>query len=164
MQDISKGVVESQQRKDKMGEGQWTISWIWMGTDTSVAATNKVILNGLHIEWSKAVWWLEKEWLALVGFDEERAEEAAAYATWQAELYTKLVARFELIWAGLQDLEAVPNEGEEEEQVELDEDEMDEEGDDGDDGEGGDDNENEVNKENKENKGLVSSGSDGEDE
>ncbi|KAJ7693184.1 hypothetical protein B0H17DRAFT_933273, partial [Mycena rosella] len=117
----------------------------------------------LTLRW-KATWWLEKERLAPAGFDEERAEGAAAYATRQAELYTKLAARFELMWAGLQDLEAVPDEGEEEEQVELDEDEMDKDGDNGDDGEGGDENKNEVNKENEENEGSVGGGSDGEDE
>jgi hypothetical protein len=45
-EDIREGVAEGQRRRDPTGEGRRTISWIWMGTDTSSATMSEAVLRG----------------------------------------------------------------------------------------------------------------------
>lgn len=47
-EDNQEGVTEGQRRKAKMGEGRRTISWIWMGADTSAAATDKAVMTSAY--------------------------------------------------------------------------------------------------------------------
>ncbi|KAJ7367014.1 hypothetical protein DFH08DRAFT_659719, partial [Mycena albidolilacea] len=50
-----KNIGEGQRCRDPTGEGRHTISWIWMGVDTSSAATSNTVLTaGLCVEWCKA--------------------------------------------------------------------------------------------------------------
>ncbi|KAJ7787463.1 hypothetical protein B0H14DRAFT_2399395, partial [Mycena olivaceomarginata] len=64
-QDVSEGVGEGQRRKDPTGEGRRTISWIWMGIDTSSDTTSEAVLKGAHnwlrVEWCKA-WARTRRW------------------------------------------------------------------------------------------------------
>ncbi|KAJ7683925.1 hypothetical protein B0H14DRAFT_3534876 [Mycena olivaceomarginata] len=53
-EDVAESIGEGQRRRDPTGEGRRTISWIWMGADTSSAATSNAILTGLRVEWCKA--------------------------------------------------------------------------------------------------------------
>ncbi|KAJ7825744.1 hypothetical protein B0H14DRAFT_3088554 [Mycena olivaceomarginata] len=116
-EDVRDGVQEGQRRKDPMGEGRRTMSWIWMGVDTSSVGTSEAVLilnAGLRVEWCKA-WARTRRWteevqllkeemrrtpLALhhkawwwlerrapTGFEGRHVEGAAAYVTSQAALY-----------------------------------------------------------------------------
>ncbi|KAJ7754133.1 hypothetical protein B0H14DRAFT_2405084 [Mycena olivaceomarginata] len=71
-ENVRDGVQEGQRRKDPTGEGRRTMSWIWMGVDTSSAGTHValapffsskyLILNaGLRVEWCKA-WARTRRW------------------------------------------------------------------------------------------------------
>jgi hypothetical protein len=53
----------------------------------------------------KAAWWGDRR--SPLGFEEERAEGAAAYATRQATLYNSLASSFETLWAPVRYLEVV---------------------------------------------------------
>ncbi|KAJ7720607.1 hypothetical protein B0H14DRAFT_3098532 [Mycena olivaceomarginata] len=124
-EDIREGVAEGQRWRDPTGEGRRTISWIWMGTDTSSAMMSEAVLRGLRVEWCKA-WartrcWTEEVLLlweemrrrarrTLTGFEGVHAEGAAAYAMRQAELYSDLAEQFETLWAPVRDLEALEGE------------------------------------------------------
>jgi hypothetical protein len=44
--DVVDGVAEGQRRRDPTGKGRRRISWIWMGADTSAAATSDAVLAG----------------------------------------------------------------------------------------------------------------------
>ncbi|KAJ7803369.1 hypothetical protein B0H14DRAFT_3091988 [Mycena olivaceomarginata] len=132
--DVAEAVGEGRRRRDPTGEGTRTISWIWMGADTSTDATNDAVLTGLRVEWCKAwartrrwteevqllkdemrrtplslhhnaSWWMEHRYPE--GFEDEHAEGAAAYATRQATLHTDIATAFETLWAPLRDLEVV---------------------------------------------------------
>jgi hypothetical protein len=46
-EDAAESVGEGQRRRDPTGEGRRTISWIWMGADTSSAATSDAVLTGM---------------------------------------------------------------------------------------------------------------------
>ncbi|KAJ7808072.1 hypothetical protein B0H14DRAFT_2380861, partial [Mycena olivaceomarginata] len=66
--DVSEGVGEGQRWKDPTGEGRRTISWIWMGTDTSSDTTSEAGVSylaygysGLRVEWCKA-WARTRRW------------------------------------------------------------------------------------------------------
>ncbi|KAF8145475.1 hypothetical protein K438DRAFT_1630027 [Mycena galopus ATCC 62051] len=48
-QDLADSVGEGQRRPDPTGEGRRSISWVWMGADTSSAATNEAVLRGTCI-------------------------------------------------------------------------------------------------------------------
>jgi hypothetical protein len=41
------GVQEGQRRKDPTGEGRRTMSWVWMGVDTSSGGTSEAVLRGM---------------------------------------------------------------------------------------------------------------------
>ncbi|KAJ6480697.1 hypothetical protein C8R47DRAFT_1218545 [Mycena vitilis] len=132
--DTLNGIAEGRRRRDPTGEGTRTISWIWMGADTSSAATSEAVLTGLRVEWCKAwartrrwteevrllreemrrvpvtlrhkaAWWMER--CFPTGFEDEHREGANAYATRQATLFTKLADHFEKMWAPIKDLEVV---------------------------------------------------------
>ncbi|KAJ7431013.1 hypothetical protein B0H11DRAFT_2165862 [Mycena galericulata] len=136
-EDKADGVAEGQRRKGKTGEGKRTISWIWMGTDSSASATDEAIITSLHVEWAKsfarvkrwteevdllkeemrrvpvtlrakAAWWDGK--MALEGSSPEHSEGMRAYAARQADLRRRLAAHFEELWAGLAEMETVPGE------------------------------------------------------
>ncbi|KAJ7824741.1 hypothetical protein B0H14DRAFT_3088701 [Mycena olivaceomarginata] len=131
------GVAEGQRRRDPTGKGRRTLSWVWMGTDTTSNATSAAVLTGLRVEWckawartqrwteevrllreemcqvpitlrAKAQWWLERR--TPPGFEGPEAEGAAAYATRQAAMYSELAAAFEEMWAPVCDLEVVESE------------------------------------------------------
>ncbi|KAJ7875574.1 hypothetical protein B0H14DRAFT_2568720 [Mycena olivaceomarginata] len=136
-EDTRDGVAEGQRRRDPTGEGRRTLSWVWMGTDTTSNATSAAVLTGLRVEWckawartrrwteevrllreemrrvpitlrAKAQWWLERR--TPPGFEGPEAEGAAAYATRQAAMYSELAAAFEEMWAPVCDLEVVESE------------------------------------------------------
>jgi hypothetical protein len=44
--DTAEGVAEGHRRHNPTGEGTRSISWIWMGTDTSSSASNEAVLTG----------------------------------------------------------------------------------------------------------------------
>ncbi|KAJ7824915.1 hypothetical protein B0H13DRAFT_2241284 [Mycena leptocephala] len=128
------GVQEGQRGKGHASEGHRTLSWIWMGTDSSSGATNEAILIALHAEWSKA-WSRTRHWTEEVrllkeemrripitllwkaGWWDERsrveefegyhAEGASAYALRQAALFRGISAHFVELWVGLRNLETV---------------------------------------------------------
>ncbi|KAJ7631946.1 hypothetical protein DFH06DRAFT_1337469 [Mycena polygramma] len=133
-EDERDGVPEGRRRRDPTGEGTRTISWIWMGADTSSAATSAAVLTGLRVEWCKAwartrrwteevrllreemrrvpitlrhkaAWWMDHRFPT--GFEDERLEGATAYATKQATLFADLAASFEKQWAPIRHLEVV---------------------------------------------------------
>ncbi|KAJ6474079.1 hypothetical protein DFH09DRAFT_1343353 [Mycena vulgaris] len=120
-EDKEDGVGKGQRRKGKTGEGKHTISWIWMGTDTSSSATEKAILTGTYffIAWAKA-WARTKRWMEEVcwwaslpvgeGRTAEQTEGALAYAARQGDLLEWLAMSFEQLWDGLAEMEAVPGE------------------------------------------------------
>ncbi|KAJ7494547.1 hypothetical protein B0H11DRAFT_2155926 [Mycena galericulata] len=165
-EDKADGVAEGQRRKGKTGEGKRTISWIWMGTDSSASATDKAILTALRVEWAKAfarvkrwteevdllkeemrrvpvtlrakaAWWDGKA--VLEGSSLEHTEGMRAYGARQGNLMRRLAAHFEVMWAGLADIESVPGEVErraaELEGAHIDDDDGDGEGDGSADGE-----------------------------
>ncbi|KAJ7912792.1 hypothetical protein B0H13DRAFT_2232409 [Mycena leptocephala] len=117
------GVQEGQRGKGRASEGHRTLSWIWMGTDSSSGATNEAILIALRAEWSKA-WSRTRRWTEEVrllkeemrripitllwkaGWWEERSR-ASAYALRQAALFRGISAHFVELWAGLRNLETV---------------------------------------------------------
>ncbi|KAJ7434219.1 hypothetical protein B0H11DRAFT_2258641 [Mycena galericulata] len=147
-EDRREGVAEGQRRAGKTGEGRRTISWIWMGTDTSAAGTDKAIAVGLRVEWAKS-WARAKRWTEEVDllkeemrrapltlrwkagwwavraqpeeFTGEHAEGVRAYAARQADMFRRLAAHFEKMWDGLAEMESVPGEVEETGEVEEDE-------------------------------------------
>ncbi|KAF8210729.1 hypothetical protein K438DRAFT_1570057 [Mycena galopus ATCC 62051] len=49
--DTTEGVVEEQRRCNPTGEGMRSISWIWMGTDTSSSASNEAVLRGMVLKY-----------------------------------------------------------------------------------------------------------------
>ncbi|KAJ7736393.1 hypothetical protein B0H14DRAFT_3097541 [Mycena olivaceomarginata] len=150
------GVREGERGPGHTSEGRRTLSWIWMGTDTSGAGTNKAILAGLRAEWAKAwartrqwteevellreemrrvpitlrwkaQWWEDRSTVA--EFNGYHAEGARAYALRQADLFRKLANHFEMIWAGLAGAEEVESIAKPPVEL-IDPDEEDEEGDD----------------------------------
>jgi hypothetical protein len=46
-EDVRDGVQEGQRQKDPTGEGRRTMSWIWMGVDTSSAGTSEAVVRGM---------------------------------------------------------------------------------------------------------------------
>jgi hypothetical protein len=48
-EDKEDGVSVGQRRKGKTGEGRRVMSWIWMGADTSTAATNEAVKTGMWL-------------------------------------------------------------------------------------------------------------------
>ncbi|KAJ7839976.1 hypothetical protein B0H14DRAFT_2360894, partial [Mycena olivaceomarginata] len=132
------GVQEGQRGTGHASEGRRTVSWIWMGVDTSAEGTNQAILAGLRAEWAKAWartrrwteevellreemrrvpvtlrwkagWWVERS--TVDEFEGYHAEGARAYAFRQAELLRRISDHFEELWAPLravEDVAAVP--------------------------------------------------------
>ncbi|KAJ7810017.1 hypothetical protein B0H14DRAFT_3090851 [Mycena olivaceomarginata] len=123
--------------RDGVQEGQRTLSWVWMGVDTSSGGTSEAVLRGLRVEWCKAWartrrwteevrllkeemrctpivlrhkarWWLEHR--APTGFEGRHTEGAAAYATRQAAIYNDLADAFDKLWVPLLGLEDVDEE------------------------------------------------------
>ncbi|KAJ7835911.1 hypothetical protein B0H14DRAFT_3460995 [Mycena olivaceomarginata] len=150
------GVREGERGPGHTSEGRRTLSWIWMGTDTSGEGTNKAILAGLRAEWAKAwartrrwteevellreemrrvpitmrwkaQWWEDRSTVA--EFNGYHAEGARAYALRQAELFQKLANHFETMWAGVAAGEEVESSAKTPVEP-IDADEEDEEGDD----------------------------------
>ncbi|KAJ7018016.1 hypothetical protein C8F04DRAFT_1278419 [Mycena alexandri] len=128
------GVQEGQRGKGHASEGRRTVSWIWMGVDSSSPGTSEAILTGLRAEWAKAwartrrwteevtllkeemrrvpvalrwkaEWWRERR--EVEEFAGYHAEGARAYASRQAALMERIAVRFELMWEGLRELEEV---------------------------------------------------------
>ncbi|KAJ7667386.1 hypothetical protein B0H14DRAFT_2300724, partial [Mycena olivaceomarginata] len=108
-------------------EGHRTISWIWMGVDTSAAGSNEAIMQvlGLRAEWAKG-WARTRRWTEEVlllkeemrripitlrwkaqwwedrcvveEFSGYHAEGARAYALRQAKLFRDIADKFEKQW------------------------------------------------------------------
>ncbi|KAJ7817572.1 hypothetical protein B0H13DRAFT_2379555 [Mycena leptocephala] len=150
------GVQEGQRGKARPSEGRRTVSWIWMGTDSTAGATNEAILTALGAEWAKAwarmrrwteevlllkeemcrvpitlrwkaSWWEERSHVE--EFEGFHAEGASAYASRQAALFRKIADSFENLWVGLADLEEVEGENDEAHVDEEEEDDVDDSGD-----------------------------------
>ncbi|KAJ7138999.1 hypothetical protein C8R44DRAFT_938433 [Mycena epipterygia] len=131
-EDKESGVGEGQRRKAKTGEGRRTISWIWLGADTSSEGVNLAIMTGLRVEWAKA-WARMQRWTEEVDllkeemqhvpitlrhaagwwedrrkvdeFSGEHAEGVQAYTARQADLRRRLATSFGDMWVGLAEME-----------------------------------------------------------
>ncbi|KAJ7439827.1 hypothetical protein FB451DRAFT_1415477 [Mycena latifolia] len=79
----AKRLLAGQRCRGKTGEGKRTISWIWMGVDTSRSATDKVILTSLHVEWAK-VWARTKHWIEEVDLLKEEMRHVPITMRWKA--------------------------------------------------------------------------------
>ncbi|KAJ7156373.1 hypothetical protein C8R46DRAFT_1040909 [Mycena filopes] len=125
------GVAEGQRGKGHASEGRRTVSWIWMGLDSSSPGTSKAILTGLRAEWAKA-WartrrwteevnllkeemrrvpvalrWKAQWWRDVAEFSGNHGEGVRAYTSRQAALLDDIASGFEETWAGLRELEVV---------------------------------------------------------
>ncbi|KAJ7015755.1 hypothetical protein C8F04DRAFT_1284868 [Mycena alexandri] len=91
-------------------EGRRTVSWIWMGVDSSSPGTSEAILTGLRAEWAKA-WARTRRWTEEVTLLKEEMRRVPVALRWKAEWWRgideRIAVRFELMWEGLRELEEV---------------------------------------------------------